>query len=78
MADPQKYRIDYLDTEAGGRINVSYLPANEPACTWWSGKTSSQWPNYNDNPYRLLRTMGHQQVRLVRDGHGGTSSWWTR
>ncbi|HCT80495.1 MAG TPA: hypothetical protein DGG94_03860 [Micromonosporaceae bacterium] len=56
MADPQKYRIDYLDTEAGGRIEVSYLPTNEPgdACTWWAGKSQSQWPNYNHNASRCF------------------------
>ncbi|WP_203909570.1 FG-GAP-like repeat-containing protein [Rhizocola hellebori] len=70
MADPQKYRIDYIDTESGSRVEVSYLPANESACTWWSGKLESQWPNYNDNPSRCF-----QQWVKNRSGVEGWS-WW--
>ncbi|HCU48634.1 MAG TPA: hypothetical protein DGG94_02190, partial [Micromonosporaceae bacterium] len=72
MADPQKYRIDYLDTEAGARIEVSYLPTNEPgdACTWWSGKSQAQWPNYNDNASRCY-------MQWVTNRSGQTAwSWW--
>lgn len=71
MADPQKYRIDYIDTETGGRIEVSYLPANEPACTWWSGKAPSEWPNYNHNASRCF-----QQFVTKRDGSDPAWTWW--
>ena len=49
---------------------MSYLPANESACTWWSGKQASQWPNYNDNPYRCF-----EQWVTNRSGQSGWS-WW--
>ncbi|WP_203909803.1 FG-GAP-like repeat-containing protein [Rhizocola hellebori] len=70
MADPQKYRIDYVDTESGGRIEVSYLPANEPACTWWSGKAQAEWPNYNHNASRCF-------MQFVTNRSGSSAwSWW--
>jgi RHS repeat-associated protein len=70
MADPIKTRIDYIDTETGGRIGVSYLPRDEPACTWWSGKQQSEWPNYNHNASRCF-----QQFVTNRSGSSGWS-WW--
>jgi RHS repeat-associated protein len=70
MADPQKYRIDSIDTETGGRIEVSYLPTNEPACTWWSGKSQSEWPNYNHNASRCF-------MQYVTNRSGVSAwSWW--
>ncbi len=69
MADPQKYRIDYIETETGKKIEVSYLSI-QPECTWWSGKLEAQWPNYNDNAYHCF-----QQWVTNRSG-ASAWSWW--
>lgn len=70
MADPQKYRISAIDTETGGRIEVSYLPTTEPACTWRPGKTEAEWPNFDHNASRCF-----QQWVTNRSGSSGWS-WW--